>query len=195
MCDPNRRRQGEGGVRGEDVPLERGAIAPAAGTGSRRRGARGLPGGAPRATRGRLRSFEQGRVVAAMAGSLLAARAVRCERARHRLARGDRPRCSPSSPVALALRGTELAAYHGAEHISIGSYEHDEPRPREHERCGSHMLGPLLVSTAVGNARRQRARLARRADGRRPHRRRNRSASPLSAELLLAGCCAIRSIR
>jgi uncharacterized protein YqhQ len=54
-------------------------------------------------------------------------------------------------PVAMALRGTELAAYHGAEHISIGSYEHREPRPREHERCGSHLLGPLLVATVAGN--------------------------------------------
>ena len=55
-------------------------------------------------------------------------------------------------PAALALRGTQIAAYHGAEHISIGSYEHGEPRSREHERCGSHMLGPLVATTAVGNA-------------------------------------------
>ena len=47
------------------------------------------------------------------------------------------------APAALALRGGELAAYHGAEHISIGSYEHGEQRAREHERCGSHLLGPL----------------------------------------------------
>ncbi|HEX3686490.1 MAG TPA: DUF1385 domain-containing protein [Gaiellaceae bacterium] len=53
-------------------------------------------------------------------------------------------------PAALALRGGELAAYHGAEHISIGSYEHGEQRAREHERCGSHLLGPLLASSAVG---------------------------------------------
>jgi hypothetical protein len=54
-------------------------------------------------------------------------------------------------PAAATLRGSELAAYHGAEHISIGSYEHGELRPREHERCGSHILGPLLVTTAAGN--------------------------------------------
>ena len=53
-------------------------------------------------------------------------------------------------PAALALRGGELAAYHGAEHISIGSYERGEQRAREHERCGSHLLGPLLASSAVG---------------------------------------------
>jgi uncharacterized protein YqhQ len=55
------------------------------------------------------------------------------------------------APAMLALRGGELAAYHGAEHISIGTYEHDEPRAREHERCGTHLVGPLLVSAAVGN--------------------------------------------
>lgn len=55
-------------------------------------------------------------------------------------------------PAGIGLRGTELAAYHGAEHISIGSYEHGEPRPRQHERCGSHMLGPLLATTVLGNA-------------------------------------------
>jgi uncharacterized protein YqhQ len=55
-------------------------------------------------------------------------------------------------PSLVALRGTELAAYHGAEHVTIGSYEHGEPRPREHERCGSHMIGPLLAATVAGNA-------------------------------------------
>jgi uncharacterized protein YqhQ len=54
------------------------------------------------------------------------------------------------APAALALRGGELAAYHGAEHISIGSYEHGEQRAREHERCGSHLLGPLVASSAIG---------------------------------------------
>ncbi|MFL5934763.1 MAG: DUF1385 domain-containing protein, partial [Gaiellaceae bacterium] len=51
---------------------------------------------------------------------------------------------------ALALRSHDLAAYHGAEHISIGSYEHDEPRAREHERCGSHLIGPLVMTSALG---------------------------------------------
>jgi uncharacterized protein YqhQ len=55
------------------------------------------------------------------------------------------------APAALALRSSDLAAYHGAEHISIGSYEHGEPRAKEHERCGSHLLGPLLITTAIAN--------------------------------------------
>jgi uncharacterized protein YqhQ len=60
-------------------------------------------------------------------------------------------------PATLALRGSDLAAYHGAEHISIGSYEHGEPRGKEHERCGSHLIGPLLVTSAVGGALAARA--------------------------------------
>jgi uncharacterized protein YqhQ len=60
-------------------------------------------------------------------------------------------------PATLALRGTSLAAYHGAEHISIGTYEHGEPRGKEHERCGSHLIGPLLVTSAVGGALAARA--------------------------------------
>ncbi len=66
-------------------------------------------------------------------------------------------------PATLALRGPDLAAYHGAEHITIGSYEHGEPRGKEHERCGSHLIGPLLLTSAVGAA--LAARLPERARG------------------------------
>ncbi len=55
------------------------------------------------------------------------------------------------APALMALRGGSLAAYHGAEHMTIGSYEHDEPRPREHERCGTHLVGPLIATSAIGN--------------------------------------------
>jgi uncharacterized protein YqhQ len=55
------------------------------------------------------------------------------------------------APAALAIRGGELAAYHGAEHISIGRYEHGEAAKKEHERCGGHLVGPLVATTVVGN--------------------------------------------
>jgi uncharacterized protein YqhQ len=61
------------------------------------------------------------------------------------------------APAALALRGSDVAAYHGAEHISIGTYEHGEEAKKEHERCGSHLLGPLLATTAIGNVLASRA--------------------------------------
>jgi uncharacterized protein YqhQ len=56
------------------------------------------------------------------------------------------------APAVFALRGGELASYHGAEHISIGRYEHGEGATKEHERCGGHLVGPLLATSAVGNA-------------------------------------------
>lgn len=57
------------------------------------------------------------------------------------------------APAAVALRGGELASYHGAEHVSIGTYERGGERaPKEHERCGSHLVGPLLVTTAAAGA-------------------------------------------
>jgi uncharacterized protein YqhQ len=56
------------------------------------------------------------------------------------------------APAALALRGSELAAYHGAEHISIGTYEHGPGATKEHERCGGHLIGPLVATSALGNA-------------------------------------------
>ena len=56
-----------------------------------------------------------------------------------------------TAPAILALRGGDLASYHGAEHIAIGTYEHGKPATREHERCGGHLVGPLLVTSAIGN--------------------------------------------
>jgi uncharacterized protein YqhQ len=55
------------------------------------------------------------------------------------------------APAVLALRRGSLAAYHGAEHIAIGSYEHDAPTTKEHERCGGHLMGPLLATATFAN--------------------------------------------
>jgi len=56
-------------------------------------------------------------------------------------------------PAFVALRSEDLASYHGAEHISIGTYERDGERaPKEHDRCGSHLVGPLLLTTTVAGA-------------------------------------------
>lgn len=95
--------------------------------------------------------FESPRVLAAMAGSAVGVRVIRGSRlsqAAQELAAG----LLALTPAMLSLRGNDLAAYHGAEHISIGSYEHDEPRAREHERCGTHLVGPLVATTAAANA-------------------------------------------
>ena len=56
------------------------------------------------------------------------------------------------APALVALRGEELTAYHGAEHVSIGSYETGERASKEHDRCGSHLVGPLTIATALAGA-------------------------------------------
>jgi uncharacterized protein YqhQ len=95
--------------------------------------------------------FEQPRIIAAMAACAVGVRVIRGSR----LGPGVQEIAAgvlALAPALLSLRGSDLAAYHGAEHISIGSYEHDEPRTREHERCGSHLIGPLIATSAAANA-------------------------------------------
>jgi len=95
--------------------------------------------------------FERPGVLATMVVSALAAQAVKRSSLKP-LARELVGSLLSLAPTALAVRGSDVAAYHGAEHISIGSYEHGSRREKEHERCGSHMVGPLLLSSAVGGA-------------------------------------------
>ena len=58
------------------------------------------------------------------------------------------------APAVLALRGGELAAYHGVEHKAIAAYESDAAdaadAAKEHDRCGSHLVTPLLASNLAG---------------------------------------------
>jgi uncharacterized protein YqhQ len=96
--------------------------------------------------------MESPRVVAMMLGAALAVKGVR-ESGRLRPAAQELVSGLLSiAPAAAALRGSELAAYHGAEHISIGTYEHGPGAQKEHERCGGHLIGPLVATSAVGNA-------------------------------------------
>jgi uncharacterized protein YqhQ len=94
--------------------------------------------------------MERPRVLASMIGSAFVLRGLRNSGLRP-LTRELVTGLLSVAPAAFALRGGDLAAYHGAEHVSIGSYEHGEARPKEHERCGSHLLGPMLLTTAAGN--------------------------------------------
>jgi uncharacterized protein YqhQ len=57
------------------------------------------------------------------------------------------------APALGSLRGGELAAYHGAEHKTIGAYERGNEAAdaaKEHERCGSHLVAPLLAANLAG---------------------------------------------
>ena len=57
-------------------------------------------------------------------------------------------------PALFALRGGELAEYHGVEHKAIAAYEQDAEDARdpakEHERCGSHLVAPMMASNVAG---------------------------------------------
>jgi hypothetical protein len=96
-------------------------------------------------------AFERPSVLAAILGTAVAARALR----RSRLSPGTRELAAAGVaflPAALALRGPELAAYHGAEHISIGTYENGgTPAPKEHPRCGSQLIAPMVATSLAAN--------------------------------------------
>ncbi len=91
-------------------------------------------------------------VVASMLGAAVVVRALRGSGRLRPAAQELLSGLLSLAPAVLSLRGSELAAYHGAEHISIGSYEHGGRATKEHERCGGHLLGPLLATSAVGGA-------------------------------------------
>jgi uncharacterized protein YqhQ len=65
------------------------------------------------------------------------------------------------TPALFALRGGELAAYHGVEHKAIAAYEADDEdaadAEKEHERCGSHLVAPMLVANVAGTILLRRA--------------------------------------
>jgi uncharacterized protein YqhQ len=103
-------------------------------------------------------AFERPGVAVAMVASAASARALRMSPALRAPARELLAGIVSLAPAAMALRGGELAAYHGAEHVSIGTYERDGERAaKEHDRCGTHLVGPLLVTSAVGAALASRA--------------------------------------
>jgi hypothetical protein len=66
------------------------------------------------------------------------------------------------APALLALRSGDLAAYHGVEHKAIAGYEADADAAdadKEHDRCGSHLVVPMLTAAALGNVAARRAGL------------------------------------
>ena len=98
--------------------------------------------------------LEGASTAAALAGSVVLSRALR------------RSRLSPLpaeiigaglslAPALASLRGSQVAGYHGAEHKAIGGYEHGraaEQATKEHDRCGSHMVGPFWRQPSSGTS-------------------------------------------
>ena len=99
------------------------------------------------------------RTLGAMAGAALAGQAIRSTGART-VAREAAVGLVSLAPALLALRGGDLAAYHGVEHKAIAAYEQDgeaADADKEHDRCGSNLVAPMLGAAAVGNVAARRA--------------------------------------
>jgi len=95
--------------------------------------------------------FTRPRVKAAFLASSLAVRLLRSSPRAGSLGNELSTVAVALLPAAASFRGSELTAYHGAEHATIGTYEHDEPRTRVHERCGSTLIVPMLVGSVAAN--------------------------------------------
>src|SRR5258708_16619810 len=91
------------------------------------------------------------RVVVSMIGAAIAVRGIRESRRLRPAAQELLSGLLSLAPTALAMRGSELASYHGAEHISIGTYENGPGATKEHERCGGPLIAPPLPTTAARN--------------------------------------------
>ncbi len=99
--------------------------------------------------------FQDVKVVGAMLAAAGGGRLLR-----HRLGSGTGVELAAAAvsllPSVVALRGGELAEYHGVEHKAIAAYESDAgdaaDAAKEHDRCGSHLMAPLLASNLAGAA-------------------------------------------
>jgi uncharacterized protein YqhQ len=100
------------------------------------------------------------RTLGAMGGASIAGQALRRAGGRT-LAREAALAGISLLPAMLALRGGDLASYHGVEHKSIAAYEQDSEdaagASKEHDRCGSNLVAPMLASATAGNAAVRRA--------------------------------------
>jgi len=59
-----------------------------------------------------------------------------------------------AAPALVALLDRDLAAYHGVEHKAIAAYEQgiEDPAgvPKEHDRCGSNLITPMMLLSVGG---------------------------------------------
>jgi uncharacterized protein YqhQ len=98
--------------------------------------------------------FEDVKLGAAMAGSSLLGALLRRSGPRS-VVRETVIAVLGFAPTAFALKDSDLAAYHGVEHKAIAGYERDTDAAeaaKEHERCGSNLILPMMLSTIAGNA-------------------------------------------
>ncbi len=97
--------------------------------------------------------FENWRVIAA-AGATLAVTGLLRRRKPASAVREGLAQVVGAVPAVVALMDRDLAAYHGVEHKAIAAYEQgvDDVAsvPKEHDRCGSNLLVPMMLLSAGG---------------------------------------------
>jgi uncharacterized protein YqhQ len=97
--------------------------------------------------------FEDWRVVAAVGATLLASSALR-RRGRSTPLREGVVQAIGALPAIVALTDRDLAAYHAVEHKNIAAYEQGVEDvaavPKEHDRCGSNLVVPMMLLSAAG---------------------------------------------
>ena len=96
--------------------------------------------------------FQDASVIAVAAGAATAGTLLR---RRTRGVAGEAATAGISlAPALLALRGGDTAAYHGVEHKAIAAYEQGADdaadAAKEHDRCGSNLVAPLLAANIAG---------------------------------------------
>jgi uncharacterized protein YqhQ len=98
--------------------------------------------------------FEDWRVVTAIGSTLIATAALRRRLPLSALREGL-VQAIGIVPAVVALMDRDLAAYHGVEHKAIAAYEQgvDDPAavPKEHDRCGSNLIAPMMLLSIGGS--------------------------------------------
>jgi uncharacterized protein YqhQ len=102
--------------------------------------------------------FEDVRVLSAAAGTILLTSLLR-KRLPTSAAREGLVQAIGAVPALVALGDRDLAAYHGVEHKAIAAYEQGDGAPgsaevaavpKEHDRCGSNLIVPMMLLSAGG---------------------------------------------
>jgi uncharacterized protein YqhQ len=97
--------------------------------------------------------FEDWRVLGAAGATILATNLLR-RRLRASALREGLVQGIGALPAVTALLDRDLAAYHGVEHKAIAAYEQgiDDVAsvPKEHDRCGSNLIVPMMLLSAGG---------------------------------------------
>jgi uncharacterized protein YqhQ len=97
--------------------------------------------------------FEDIRVLATIGATLAATAALRKRFGSSALREGA-VQALGAAPALVALLDRDLAAYHGVEHKAIAAYEQgiEDPAgvPKEHDRCGSNLITPMMLLSLTG---------------------------------------------